>query len=116
MHYTNPSLKSGIVDNSGIFYRLADTLRPHDASTMLAGPVDYHNLIAIPPQQVGGRVGGCGALHTLHGSSGLVAGWMGLGFYTHGRLVIHHRRDKVLVMKPTTLPSHSLFVCCKVKK
>ena len=53
MHYTNPTGKSGIIDNSGMYYRLADKLRPYDASIMMAGAVDYHNLIAIPPQQVG---------------------------------------------------------------
>ncbi|CAI5478511.1 unnamed protein product [Closterium sp. Yama58-4] len=49
VHLNNADLRSDIVDNSGFSLKIADPPRPTDAGIILTGPVDYTNLIRIPP-------------------------------------------------------------------
>ncbi|CAI5511897.1 unnamed protein product [Closterium sp. Naga37s-1] len=41
VHFTNPKARADLVDNSGLYLKLAPSLRPMDASIMLTGPVPY---------------------------------------------------------------------------
>ncbi|CAI5486902.1 unnamed protein product [Closterium sp. Naga37s-1] len=41
--------RADLIDNSGLYLKLAPSLRPMDASIMLSGPVPYEYLIRIPP-------------------------------------------------------------------
>ncbi|GJP54934.1 hypothetical protein CLOM_g13942 [Closterium sp. NIES-68] len=49
VHFTNPTARADIIDNSGIYLKLTPSPRPMDASIMLVGPVAYDYLIKIPP-------------------------------------------------------------------
>ncbi|CAI7843886.1 unnamed protein product, partial [Closterium sp. NIES-54] len=49
VHFTNPKGRADLIDNSGLYLKLAPSLRPMDASIMLSGPVPYDYLIKIPP-------------------------------------------------------------------
>ncbi|CAI5466118.1 unnamed protein product [Closterium sp. Yama58-4] len=49
VHFTNPKGRADLIDNSGLYLKLAPSLRPMDASIMLTGPVSYEYLIKIPP-------------------------------------------------------------------
>ncbi|CAI5473052.1 unnamed protein product [Closterium sp. Yama58-4] len=49
VHFTNPKGRADLIDNSGLYLKLALSLRPMDASIMLTGPVAYEYLIRIPP-------------------------------------------------------------------
>ncbi|CAI5974538.1 unnamed protein product [Closterium sp. NIES-65] len=49
VHFTNPKGRADLIDNSGIYLKLAPSLRSMDASIMLTGPVPYEYLIRIPP-------------------------------------------------------------------
>ncbi|CAI5988650.1 unnamed protein product [Closterium sp. NIES-64] len=49
VHFTNPKGRTDLIDNSGLYLKLAPSLRPMDASIMLTGPVAYEYLIRIPP-------------------------------------------------------------------
>ncbi|CAI5987478.1 unnamed protein product, partial [Closterium sp. NIES-65] len=41
VHFTNPKARADLVDNSGLYLKLAPSLCPMDASIMLTGPVPY---------------------------------------------------------------------------
>ena len=48
VHYNNPSLRSGVVDSSGIRMHVTPQLRKYDAGIMELGLI-YNNWMAIPP-------------------------------------------------------------------
>ncbi|CAI5530074.1 unnamed protein product [Closterium sp. Naga37s-1] len=49
VHFTNPKGRADLIDSSGLYLKLAPSLRPMDASIMLTGPASYEYLIRIPP-------------------------------------------------------------------
>ena len=49
LHYNNPNLDSGIIDNSGILWYITDNLRTHDAGVFILGH-SVGDSIMIPPQ------------------------------------------------------------------
>lgn len=50
IHYNNPDLKAGIVDNSGFRFTYTSDLRPHDAGIIELGLI-YSDANSIPPRQ-----------------------------------------------------------------
>ncbi|CAH1797738.1 unnamed protein product [Owenia fusiformis] len=48
VHFNNPTLKKGIIDNSGIRFYYTPTMRPHDAGVMELG-LEYIDKMAVPP-------------------------------------------------------------------
>ncbi|KAH3710540.1 DBH-like monooxygenase protein 1 homolog isoform X2 [Dreissena polymorpha] len=50
MHYDNPSMKKGVIDNSGVRIRLTSKLRQHDVGTLIIGH-DVTPLQVIPPRE-----------------------------------------------------------------
>lgn len=51
VHYNNPDLVSGVVDNSGMRIKFVDKLRKYDAAVMELG-LEYTDKMAIPPGQL----------------------------------------------------------------
>jgi dopamine beta-monooxygenase len=51
MHFNNPELISGVVDNSGMRIKFAHKLRENDAAVMELG-LEYTDKMAIPPGQL----------------------------------------------------------------
>ena len=49
VHYNNPQMKSGIVDDSGLLWYYTDSLRTHDADVMFIGHL-INTAMRIPPQ------------------------------------------------------------------
>ncbi|XP_064616993.1 dopamine beta-hydroxylase-like [Liolophura sinensis] len=50
VHYNNPGLKTGVIDQSGIRFYVTSSLRKYDAGIMELG-LEYTNKMAIPPDQ-----------------------------------------------------------------
>lgn len=50
MHYDNPELKTGIIDDSGVKLYLTEQLREHDLGLMLLGNDGNSMTLQIPPQ------------------------------------------------------------------
>lgn len=48
VHYNNPDVDSGVVDNSGMRIKFVDKLRKFDAAVMELG-LEYTDKMAIPP-------------------------------------------------------------------
>lgn len=51
MHYNNPNLVVGAVDNSGMRIKFIDKLRKYDAAVMELG-LEYTDKMAVPPGQL----------------------------------------------------------------
>nr|CAB3263917.1 DBH-like monooxygenase protein 1 homolog [Phallusia mammillata] len=49
MHYDNPHLDAGVVDDSGLMFTYTSEIRTHDAAMMKAGHLTYPLLQVIPP-------------------------------------------------------------------
>ena len=49
VHYDNPQLKAGIVDDSGLKWYYTDSLRTHDTGIMIIGHL-VNSAMRIPPQ------------------------------------------------------------------
>lgn len=51
IHFTNPEGRSDVVDNSGMYLKLAPKLRPYDTGVMEFGPAFSPEFISIPAKQ-----------------------------------------------------------------
>lgn len=51
MHYNNPNLIAGVIDNSGMRIKFIDKLRKYDAAVMELG-LEYTDKMAVPPGQL----------------------------------------------------------------
>ena len=62
MHYTNPERATDIIDSSGLSLGITTKLRPHEAGTMMLGPLFDQFQIRVPAKRVRAEQGGawCG--------------------------------------------------------
>ncbi|KAH8386946.1 hypothetical protein KR093_003733, partial [Drosophila rubida] len=135
VHFNNPELQTGLVDNSGFRIKLSKTLRQYDAGVMELG-LEYSDKMAIPPGQTAFPLSGyCVAdctrsalprtgiiifgsqLHThLRGVRVLTRHFRGEqelrevnrdDYYSH-----HFQEMRTLHYKPRVLPGDALVTTC----